>query len=215
MSHEFRTPLNAILGYTSMLLKGVSGEMTAQQKRNLERIDSNSQHLLSIINDILDITPHRGGQDAAARWPSSRSPSCCARSWPRWSRSSPARGSRCPPSWPSELPTVRQRPAEGQADRHQSADQRAQVHAAGLGQGGRHVGRRQRAGRHRGDRQRHRHRQEGPGRDLRGLPPGRQLADPASTRAPAWGWRSAAGWPRCSTASWRCVAHWARARPSR
>ncbi|HEU4366940.1 MAG TPA: ATP-binding protein [Methylomirabilota bacterium] len=62
MSHEFRTPLNAILGYTSMLLKGVSGEMTSAQRRNLERIDSNSQHLLSIINDILDITRIEAGK---------------------------------------------------------------------------------------------------------------------------------------------------------
>jgi PAS domain S-box-containing protein len=62
MSHEFRTPLNAILGYTSMLLKGVSGELTSHQRRNLERIDSNSQHLLSIINDILDITRIEAGK---------------------------------------------------------------------------------------------------------------------------------------------------------
>ena len=75
MSHEFRTPLNAILGYTSMLLQGVSGEMTAQQNRNLERIDSNARHLLSIINDILDITPHRGRARCRCTWPSSRSPS--------------------------------------------------------------------------------------------------------------------------------------------
>jgi PAS domain S-box-containing protein len=62
MSHEFRTPLNAILGYTSMLLKGVSGELSAAQRRNLERIDSNSQHLLSIINDILDISRIEAGR---------------------------------------------------------------------------------------------------------------------------------------------------------
>ncbi len=62
MSHEFRTPLNAILGYTSMLLKGVSGEMSPQQRRNLERIDSNSHHLLSIINDILDISRIEAGK---------------------------------------------------------------------------------------------------------------------------------------------------------
>src|SRR5919108_399036 len=62
MSHEFRTPLNAILGYTSMLLKGVTGELTPHQRRNLERVDSNSHHLLSIINDILDISRIEAGK---------------------------------------------------------------------------------------------------------------------------------------------------------
>jgi signal transduction histidine kinase/CheY-like chemotaxis protein len=62
MSHEFRTPLNAILGYTSMLLKGVTGELTPHQRRNLERVDSNSHHLLAIINDILDISRIEAGK---------------------------------------------------------------------------------------------------------------------------------------------------------
>ncbi|HVJ91474.1 MAG TPA: histidine kinase dimerization/phospho-acceptor domain-containing protein, partial [Labilithrix sp.] len=55
MSHEFRTPLNAILGYTSMLLQGVSGPLPPNVVRPLSRIDSNGRHLLTIINDILDI----------------------------------------------------------------------------------------------------------------------------------------------------------------
>jgi signal transduction histidine kinase len=62
MSHEFRTPLNAILGYTSMLLKGVTGELTPHQRRNLERVDSNAHHLLAIINDILDISRIEAGK---------------------------------------------------------------------------------------------------------------------------------------------------------
>src|SRR6267142_2507824 len=62
MSHEFRTPLNAILGYTSMLLQGVSGEMSAPQKQKLQRVDSNARHLLSIINDILDISRIEAGK---------------------------------------------------------------------------------------------------------------------------------------------------------
>jgi len=62
MSHEFRTPLNAILGYTSMLLQGVSGEMTPPQKNKLQRLDSNARHLLSIINDILDISRIEAGK---------------------------------------------------------------------------------------------------------------------------------------------------------
>src|SRR5262249_44141303 len=62
MSHEFRTPLNAILGYTSMLLQGVSGEMSPPQKNKMMRVDSNARHLLSIINDILDISRIEAGK---------------------------------------------------------------------------------------------------------------------------------------------------------
>jgi len=62
MSHEFRTPLNAILGYTHMLLQGVAGEMPANIKRQLTRIDSNGRHLLTIINEILDITRIEAGK---------------------------------------------------------------------------------------------------------------------------------------------------------
>ena len=62
MSHEFRTPLNAILGYTHMLLQGVSGAVTESQRKSLSRIDSNSRHLLTLINDILDITRIEAGR---------------------------------------------------------------------------------------------------------------------------------------------------------
>jgi PAS domain S-box-containing protein len=62
MSHEFRTPLNAILGYTHMLLNGVSGAVSEQQRKSLTRIDSNSRHLLALINDILDITRIEAGR---------------------------------------------------------------------------------------------------------------------------------------------------------
>ena len=62
MSHEFRTPLNAILGYTHMLLNGVTGAVSETQKKGLTRIDSNSRHLLALINDILDITRIEAGR---------------------------------------------------------------------------------------------------------------------------------------------------------
>ena len=62
MSHEFRTPLNAILGYTHMLLHGVSGAVSDTQRKSLTRIDSNSRHLLALINDILDITRIEAGR---------------------------------------------------------------------------------------------------------------------------------------------------------
>jgi PAS domain S-box-containing protein len=62
MSHEFRTPLNAILGYTHMLLNGVTGAISDNQRKSLTRIDSNSRHLLALINDILDITRIEAGR---------------------------------------------------------------------------------------------------------------------------------------------------------
>jgi signal transduction histidine kinase len=62
ISHEFRTPLNAILGYTHMLLNGVTGAISDPQRKSLSRIDSNSQHLLALINDILDITRIEAGR---------------------------------------------------------------------------------------------------------------------------------------------------------
>jgi PAS domain S-box-containing protein len=62
MSHEFRTPLNAMLGYTSMLLQGVAGEVSPPAKRQLGRIESNGRHLLTIINEILDISRIEAGR---------------------------------------------------------------------------------------------------------------------------------------------------------
>jgi signal transduction histidine kinase len=62
MSHEFRTPLNAILGYTSMLLQGVGGPVPLSARRHLGRIESNGRHLLTIINDILDISRIEAGR---------------------------------------------------------------------------------------------------------------------------------------------------------
>ena len=62
MSHEFRTPLNAMLGYTSMLRQGVAGPLEASAKRHLSRVESNGRHLLTIINEILDISRIEAGR---------------------------------------------------------------------------------------------------------------------------------------------------------
>ena len=62
MSHEFRTPLNAMLGYTSMLLQGVAGPLQPPARRQLGRIESNGRHLLTIINEILDISRIEAGR---------------------------------------------------------------------------------------------------------------------------------------------------------
>jgi PAS domain S-box-containing protein len=62
VSHELRTPLNAILGYTHLMLEGVSGEITSAQRDKLVRVDANARHLLSVINDLLDIARIESGK---------------------------------------------------------------------------------------------------------------------------------------------------------
>jgi PAS domain S-box-containing protein len=64
MSHELRTPLNAIGGYVELLLLGLGGTVSAQQTQYLERIRGSQQHLLAIINDILNFSRIEAGQIA-------------------------------------------------------------------------------------------------------------------------------------------------------
>jgi signal transduction histidine kinase len=56
VSHELRTPLNAIIGFSDMLLMGMSGELNTKQRHKLERLKENGIRLLTLINNILDIT---------------------------------------------------------------------------------------------------------------------------------------------------------------
>jgi PAS domain S-box-containing protein len=62
MSHELRTPLNAIGGYAELIEMGVGGAVNEQQREYLERIRSSQQHLLAIINDLLNYSRIESGQ---------------------------------------------------------------------------------------------------------------------------------------------------------
>lgn len=62
MSHELRTPLNAILGYTELILDGIYSDVPEKIREVLERLDKNGRHLLSLINDVLDISKIEAGQ---------------------------------------------------------------------------------------------------------------------------------------------------------
>jgi signal transduction histidine kinase len=69
MSHEIRTPLNAILGYTELLQMGVGGGLTEQQRQYLERTRVSGKHLLTLINDILDLSKIEAEQMGLRREP--------------------------------------------------------------------------------------------------------------------------------------------------
>ena len=62
MSHELRTPINAVMGYTDLLEMGIAGPLTDAQRAHLERVKASSQHLLSLVNEILDLAKVESGQ---------------------------------------------------------------------------------------------------------------------------------------------------------
>ncbi len=62
MSHELRTPLNAVIGYAQLQLAGMVGELTPDQFAYQERILVNAQHLLHLINEVLDLSKIEAGR---------------------------------------------------------------------------------------------------------------------------------------------------------
>jgi protein-histidine pros-kinase len=62
MSHELRTPLNAILGFTGTMLMELPGPLNPEQRKQLETVRANGRHLLSIINDMLDVAKIESGK---------------------------------------------------------------------------------------------------------------------------------------------------------
>jgi signal transduction histidine kinase len=62
MSHELRTPLNAIIGFSEVLLERMFGEVNAKQEEYLRDILASGRHLLSLINDILDLSKVEAGR---------------------------------------------------------------------------------------------------------------------------------------------------------
>src|SRR6185436_2459118 len=62
MSHELRTPLNAIIGFTGTLLMKLPGPLTADQNQQLGTIQTSARHLLSLINDLLDLAKIDAGK---------------------------------------------------------------------------------------------------------------------------------------------------------
>jgi signal transduction histidine kinase len=62
MSHELRTPLNSILGFTQVILEGLDGPLTEDMEMDLGLIEKNGQHLLNLINEVLDMAKIESGR---------------------------------------------------------------------------------------------------------------------------------------------------------
>lgn len=62
MSHELRTPLNAIIGFTGTMLMKLPGPINEEQEKHLRTVQSSARHLLSLINDLLDLTKIEAGK---------------------------------------------------------------------------------------------------------------------------------------------------------
>lgn len=61
MSHELRTPLNSIIGFSGILLGGMAGSLTMEQHRQLQMIQRSGNHLMTLVNDILDLEKIEAG----------------------------------------------------------------------------------------------------------------------------------------------------------
>ncbi len=62
MSHELRTPLNSIIGFSRVILRGIDGPLTEMQQADLAAIHNSGQHLLGLINDVLDLSKIEAGK---------------------------------------------------------------------------------------------------------------------------------------------------------
>lgn len=62
MSHELRTPLNSIIGFTGLLTRGMTGELTDEQHRQVAIVNNAGRHLLTLVNDVLDLAKIEAGR---------------------------------------------------------------------------------------------------------------------------------------------------------
>ncbi|PKQ16587.1 MAG: hypothetical protein CVT67_04100 [Actinobacteria bacterium HGW-Actinobacteria-7] len=62
MSHELRTPLNSVIGFSGILSQGLAGPLTDEQSRQLHMVNRSGRHLLSLINDVLDLSKVEAGK---------------------------------------------------------------------------------------------------------------------------------------------------------
>ena len=81
MSHELRTPLHSVLGLSEALLEDIYGELPAEQRGVLQRIDDSGRHLLELINDLLDLTKVEAGMVELENTPVRLDELCRSSAW--------------------------------------------------------------------------------------------------------------------------------------
>ena len=62
VSHELRTPPNSIIGFSGMILGGLSGELNEEQRDGLDQVNRAGKHLLALVSDVIDISKIEAGQ---------------------------------------------------------------------------------------------------------------------------------------------------------
>ena len=172
MSHELRTPLNAIIGFSEVLSEKMFGEVNDKQLEYLLDIHTSGHHLLSLINDILDLSKIEAGRmelDLASVNLPMLLDNCMTLVRERASR----QGLMLALAVEGGLGRLGGGRSKGEADRHQPALECRQVHA---GRRARDLARAQARARcrDRGRRHRRRHRAGSASARLRGVPPGRR-----------------------------------------
>jgi GAF domain-containing protein len=181
MSHELRTPLNAIIGLTEMMVTNAARFGTEKASEPLKRVHRAGQHLLGLINQVLDLSKIEAGKLELN--PGVREVGAAGRRGDRH-RAATRRAEQEPPGGGSagEARRAHRRSHAAQTDPPQSPEQCLQIHLAGRGQAaGAQARRRPQLDRIRGERHRHRHDAGATGQAVRGIHSGR-LFDCAALR---------------------------------
>ena len=132
MSHELRTPLNAIIGFTRIVRRKGEGVLPDKQTENLDKVLVSAEHLLNLINTVLDIAKIEAGRMdvLAANFRIGELVDLCANTAQPLLKPTVVLEKRCDES----LTDVLLRSGQDQADRPQPAEQRCQVHPPGQNQ---------------------------------------------------------------------------------
>ena len=210
MSHELRTPLNAIIGFTGTLLMKLPGPLPPDQERQLRTVQSSARHLLSLINDLLDLAKIESGKVEL-----NLEPVECQRGRGRGGRGAAAGGRsqgagvsgkrrRRRPGGPGGPPRPQPDPAQPHQQRHQVHREGPRIDPGGEATWTVRTGSLPYL-RHRG-----RDSRGGPGQAVPGVRAGGRRPAGAGRKGPAWACTSAGSSPNCSAVTSPCESEYGK-----